>query len=306
MLKRNLFSGIMALAFLFTACEEDRTILPDLGIVATNDPNDAGGGSYAYTYAPLPDRPIQVWYFSPHDLPKDAPIVFIMHGVDRNASTYRNNWVNLARENNWLIVAPEFSSAAWPGSRYYNIGNLMGGSGGTGGSLNPEEEWTFSTIEALFDDIVQRIDGNQKHYHIYGHSAGAQFVHRMMTFKKNLRVDKAISANAGWYTLMDSSTPYPYGVSNTDVDDTQINAALARKVVILLGEADVLVDDNLNTDPGSMLQGPHRFARGQYYFNYHRDLAASRGVPFGWELGTVPGVGHSNRNMAPAAADYFK
>lgn len=288
------------------SCQEDRTILPDLGIVATNDPNDAGGGVYSYVYEPLGDRPIQVWYFSPFDHPVDAQIVFIMHGVDRNASTYRNNWVNLARQNNWILIAPEYSSEAYPGSRYYNIGNLMSGSGGTSGSLNPENEWTFSTVEAIFDDFVSKIEGNQQRYHIYGHSAGSQFVHRMMTFKSNLRVDRAISANAGWYTLMDVSTTYPYGVSNANLSEAQIDRVLAQDMVILLGEADVLTDDNLNTDPAAMAQGPHRFARGQYYFNYHKELAASRGVTFGWTLVTVPGVGHSNRSMAPYAAELLK
>lgn len=307
MYKRLLVVLMLVGTWIMVACEEDHTILPDLGILATNDPNDAGGGSYTYTYAPLSTRPIRVWFFSPHDAPKDAPIVFIMHGVDRNGQTYRNNWVNLARENNWLIVAPEYSNAAYPGSRYYNVGNVFNGSGGTSGSLNPENQWTFSTIEAIFDDVVSKISGNQEHYHIYGHSAGSQFVHRMVTFKENLRVDRIIAANAGWYTMLDQATAYPYGVSNIDViTDDQIKRTLARNIVILLGEADINVDDNLNTDPPAMAQGPHRFARGQYYFNYHKELATTLGVPFGWTLATVPGVGHSNRDMAPHAANFFK
>lgn len=306
MIKRLAFIILGIIVLFETGCQEDRTILPDLGIVATNDPKDAGGGSYTYIYMPLEGRPIKVWYFSPQDKPKDSRVVFVMHGVNRNASTYRNNWVNLARDNNWLLVVPEFSSEHYPGSRYYNLGNLMSGSGGTSGSLNPEEQWSFSTIESIFDDIVAKIEGNQKGYSIYGHSAGAQFVHRMMTFKENLRVERAISANAGWYTLVDLSNTYPFGVNNTEISDAQIEKFLASDMVVLLGEDDVLVDDNLNTDPPAMEQGGHRFARGNYYYSYHKSLAHEKGVPFGWTLATVPGVGHSNRNMALFAAEYFQ
>ena len=31
--------------------------------------------------------------------------------------------------------------------------------------------------------------------------------------------------------------------------------------------------------------------------------AARRNLPFAWRLQTVPGIGHSNAGMAPAAAD---
>lgn len=307
MYKRLLIVLTLVSTCMMISCETDHTILPDLGILATNDPNDAGGGSYSYTYDPLSDRPIRVWFFSPHDAPKDAPIVFIMHGVDRNASVYRNNWVNLARDNNWIIVAPEYSTAAYPGSRYYNVGNVFNGSGGTSGPLNAEDQWTFSTIEAIFDDVVSKIDGDQQRYDIYGHSAGSQFVHRMVTLKSEpMRLRKVIAANAGWYTLLDVGTSYPFGISNLGLSEEQIDQALALDMLVLLGEADVARDDNLSTDPQAEAQGPHRFARGQYYFNYHRELAASRGVPFGWSLSTVPGVGHSNRSMAPFAANFLQ
>jgi hypothetical protein len=43
---------------------------------------------------------------------------------------------------------------------------------------------------------------------------------------------------------------------------------------------------------------PHRLARGRHFFEAARGL----GVPFAWRLVLVPGVGHSNRDMAAAAA----
>jgi hypothetical protein len=48
--------------------------------------------------------------------------------------------------------------------------------------------------------------------------------------------------------------------------------------------------------------GPHCFERGQTFFATARKYAEGIGARFAWELETVPGVGHSNRKMAPAAA----
>ena len=51
-----------------------------------------------------------------------------------------------------------------------------------------------------------------------------------------------------------------------------------------------------------MQQGRHRLARGRTFFDAGLRLAAILQLPFGWQFETVPGVGHSNRLIAPAAA----
>ena len=50
---------------------------------------------------------------------------------------------------------------------------------------------------------------------LFGHSAGGQFVHRMLSFGFRDRVAVAVSANAGTYAMPDLSTPWPFGLGET-------------------------------------------------------------------------------------------
>jgi hypothetical protein len=95
---------------------------------------------------------------------------------------------------------------------------------------------------------------------------------------------------------------FPYGTKNTHLQQTDIVHALAKPLHILLGEADN--DPNhksLRRTPEAMLQGPHRFARGHFYFDYAKNLTEQNNLTFNWHLQAVTNVGHSNRLMANAA-----
>ena len=64
----------------------------------------------------------------------------------------------------------------------------------------------------VFENIKTNLNYLGNSYNMFGHSAGAQFVHRFIQFKPLSRVDKAVSANAGWYTLPDTTIDFPYGL----------------------------------------------------------------------------------------------
>jgi len=52
---------------------------------------------------------MRIYYFKPHRYHADRPVVFVMHGVKRNAGDYLNAWKELAQLYNLLVVVPEFS-----------------------------------------------------------------------------------------------------------------------------------------------------------------------------------------------------
>lgn len=256
-----------------------------------------GTGRFEFEQA---GKTLPVWYFLPDDAKPDTPVLFVMHGVKRDAERYRDEWLPHAKERGFILVTPEFSEKDFPGSDGYNTGNMMDGEK----KPLPQAQWSFSFIESIFDAVKAATGNKSERYSIYGHSAGAQFVHRFMYFVPEARVKQAVAANAGWWTLPDLKVEFPYGLRGNVIDDAGLKAVLARPLVVLLGTEDT--DSNhmhLRRTPEAMAQGAYRYARGQYFFANGQRQAQALGVKFGWKLATAPGVGHVDRDMAPFAVD---
>ncbi|MCC5833284.1 MAG: hypothetical protein JJU20_00985 [Opitutales bacterium] len=257
-----------------------------------------GKGTFRFKNGDGPE--IRVFYYKAKDLPDNSPIMFVMHGVNRDADRYLAEWRRLAREYGFLLICPEFSENAFPGARGYNLGNVFD----TDGNMNPEELWSYSYIEGIFDDVKKRTGYRNRGYYMYGHSAGSQFVHRMIFFQPQARFIKAVSANAGWYTLPLPDIDFPYGLNNTPVSRRDLMRALNQPLVVLLGTKDN--DPNhrhLRRAPEAMRQGDHRFERGHTFYFMGEKQARHLSVNFGWEIKHVPGVAHHNRYMAAAAVE---
>lgn len=245
---------------------------------------------------------MKVFVTRPVNLAPDRPVVFVMHGVKRNAGEYRDQWHDLAIEHDFLLVVPEFSEKSFPGPEHYSQGNVFD----EREVMRVESEWSYAAIEAIFDDVRSRFHMSADTYSMYGHSAGAQFVHRYIFHVPKARVSRIVVANAGWYMMPDFDVAYPYGLGHSAVDRSRLEPGLQLPVTILLGAEDTDTDqENLRRTPEAMAQGPHRLARGQAFFEAARATADQLGVPFNWTLHTVPGVGHDNRLMAPAAIPFL-
>lgn len=245
---------------------------------------------------------MRVYATRPASLAADRPVVFVMHGVNRNANDYRDQWHDLAVEHDFLLVVPEFSQKNFPGSRGYNLGYLEDGKG----KERPKPLWSYSAIEPIFDDVRKRFGMSTRRYALYGHSAGAQFVHRFIFHVPGARVSQVVPANAGWYMMPDYQSGVPYGMGGSIVTPEMLAAAMAMPVTVLLGDKDIDPDDpNLRRTPEAMAQGAYRLARGQMFFETARSWAVRAGVPFNWQRVLVRGAGHDNRQMAPAAVPYL-
>lgn len=269
----------------------------------TSDVSDATAGkllkgSGVKIFDGMPEKRMRVFYHRPVSFEPDGLVLIVLHGVGRNAEGYRDSWRNLSDRHGFLLIAPEFSKDNFPGGRRYARGNMRLESG----VLNPAEEWSFNAVEKLFDDVRSWSGGTRNKYLLFGHSAGGQFVHRMITFLPNSRIERAVAANAGWYAMPDENEDFPYGLRGSGITDAQLSTAFAHNLSVMLGDADADPDsENLNRGDGAMKQGEHRLARGLNYFDAARLKASKMNVPFAWQLEVVPGAGHSTNDVKAAA-----
>ena len=210
---------------MLTACDPNRYVAPETGIdPETGEPSDEpllGKGVFTYdAYEPLGNKPINVYYYVPASADPDSPIVFVFHGTNRNAEDYRDTRISKAEQYNLMVFAPEYRSAFFPGSSGYNLGNVFtNGENPSEQTLNDSSIWTFSTIEPMFDSVISRTSNNSETYHLFGHSAGGQFVHRFVLFNPGARFGTAIASNSGWYTLPDATIEFPYGLGVTPLEN---------------------------------------------------------------------------------------
>ena len=244
--------------------------------------------------------PIRVYAYRSVGWKPGNVIVVVFHGMNRNAEDYRSGWVGHADENNLLVICPEFTQAKYPGPRYYNTGNIMDNTSGNG-RLQPKSSWVFPAIDRIISDIKTRTNAHESPVVVFGHSAGAQMVHRYAIFGGRTDAGLIMPANAGWYTMPDSSVSFPYGLGRVPMSREELVSVFAKPVVVLLGEADVNRTSNLRMTPEADRQGQNRLARGKTFFETAKNKAAEIGVPFNWKLVTVPGVGHQGAKMANAA-----
>lgn len=245
-------------------------------------------------------KPVRVFIVVPAAAGIASRLVAVMHGVDRNAVDYVAPWVGFASLRNRIVVAPEFSSTYWPSSRSYNLGNMFTLSD-TSGSPIPEPQWSFSIVEEIAQNLRQGFLLTDSLYDIWGHSAGAQFVHRMVLFKPRAHIRLAIAANSGSYTFPDTTIVWPYGVrySRLGVHAAELNWFTVRPLLVMRGTADTIRDANLDIAPEADAQGPNRFTRAGNFMNAGRSF--NPGTT--WRLFDVPGVGHDQVAMVPSAQE---
>ncbi|WP_392544405.1 hypothetical protein [Oryzobacter telluris] len=227
-----------------------------------------------------------------------AAVVVVMHGTERNASDYRDAWVPLVQRRPMIVVVPEFPDDDFPGAAGYNLGGVVDADG----DPVPRERWTFAAIEPIVAQVRHQVGNTGRTFALFGHSAGAQFVHRYLEFMPQAPVSTTVAANAGWYTMPDESADFPYGLDALPTPSVDLRALFGRDLVVLLGSDDVETE-NLRRDRGANAQGSTRYQRGLSFFARGRAAAEEDALDFRWRLVVVPGVAHDHVAMSAAAVE---
>ena len=262
-----------------------------------------GAGTFTFTdQQGNPNKPMTVWYYQPAGASPDMPIMFVMHGAQRDAQRCRDEWIPSADGHGFLLIVPEFSHKYYPGNREYTEGNMFDKKGNS----IPEGERGFSVIEHLFDFVKEMTRNQSMSYIIYGHAAGGRFVQRMVLFKKDTRFRVAVAANPGIFVVPVYSENYPYGIRNSGMVPEDLRVAFNKNFVLLLGDRDVFEDDWVQSNKSEILeQGENRFERGMNFFESAKNEASKLGMIFNWKRTIISGAGHEDAQLAETAAQIF-
>ena len=227
--------------------------------------------------------------------PASGPIWFVMHGASRDAERYVRAAAPVAERYGALAVAPAVTKQAYPKGSDYTLRDSL-----------------YAEIERLFDATRRSLGGRQPGYYLFGHSAGAQFTHRLLTFVPGAHALGAVAANAGWYTLPSGDDPrtqsMPYGLRGSPIKPRDLRGFFALPFVVLLGDRDTTTadaDDLVRGTPEAEAQGSTRIERGRFYFRVAQAKAKELQTGFAWRLAVVPRAGHDAARMIESAGFFL-
>jgi poly(3-hydroxybutyrate) depolymerase len=264
----------------------------------TLDPPE-GRSTLPFVDARHPDRPLAVNCYRPAAHRPDDEVVVVQHGMMRNGDDYRDFWIEAAEKHNVLIVAPTFGNEHFPKAEGYNNGLVIGADG----NVSPSADWLYCLPARVVAALRAAGVTRRERVKLFGHSAGGQFVHRLLATQDHAPFEAATAANSGWYTLPSLETRFPEGLAGLNLDDGALARWLAFPMVILAGDRDTNTSDpNLPAQPEALRQGTMRYARAHFMLDFARREAARRSLVVSWRLVSAPGIGHDGAAMSRAAA----
>ena len=250
----------------------------------------------------VPDRALSLECYRPESHKSESPVVIVQHGQSRNGRDYCDAWIPSADKSGALIVAITFPKEAWPDAVTYNNGHVLDESG----ARRPREAWSQAIPGRVFALLREAGVTNRPQMYLWGHSAGGQFVHRLLATQPLGLFEAVGAANSGWYTLPTLQRPYPDGYGGIGLSRDELARLLAYPLVLFAGDRDIDSNsENLPKHPTALAQGPHRFARAHFFLDRAREEATALGVACNWRLIVVPGVAHEGMRMAAFAAQYW-
>lgn len=225
-------------------------------------------------------------------------VLLDFHGSERNGESTRDAAVKIADAYGLYVVAPVFDADDFSNSEYQRGGLVT-----SSGTLLPKDDWTVSLIDDIAEWAHAQVGNDPDDETIgFGHSAGGQFMSRIAAFGPDI-FDKMIIANPSTHVRASLEENLPYGFDGLPSVEAEayLKDYLADPVTIYAGSADNDPDSpDLSMSSAAMRQGDDRLERALFAYEEARELAASRGWEFNWELVIADGVGHSSRGMLDA------
>ena len=251
------------------------------------------------TFAVWNNSDVELFYALPEEINNQTQVLFIIHGGARDSEKYLDIWKKFTEHKNIILVAPEFKRADYEDYEYLNISDDYG-------VLNKNlNEHLHNSLSIFFSFFKSKYNLEIDTYKLYGHSGGAQFVHRLLLFSDYDNVSSAVIAGAGSYTFLNNEN-YPYGLKESNhLSDKKIKRYLSQRVTFLIGNKDIkkFESSKKNNIQGKAMQGNNRFEVGINYFNNLITVSERQKIPLRWKFQIAKGVAHDNEKMSLLASE---
>jgi len=233
----------------------------------------------------LQSDPGQEYYvYVPSTGGHEAPICVLVHGISRNPRDLLKRFIPYAEALGVVVVAPHFTEALHVG--YQRLGR-------DGRGMRSD-----LALNSIVEEVAWLTDASSLQIYLFGHSGGAQFVHRyVMAYPQ--RVARAAIASAGWFTPPDVHHRFPYGIRPSKrlrgvrFDPEEF---LRVPITVLVGSED--------TSPGGVrrskrvdVQGTTRVERARNWVAAMHTAAVTYGLAPAVSLHEMEGGKHSFKTL---------
>ncbi len=229
------------------------------------------------------------YWFQPAPSPGARGVLVAVHGVRRQALDQFAAFSAWATRRQCHLLIPLFDPAHYPD--YQRLGRPGHG------------QRADLHLIALVGDLAQRFDFDPDDLLLFGHSGGAQFVHRFVMAYPDMVRRYALSA-AGWYTFHDDDTDFPLG---TDHLPAGFPAFVAHRFLQIPGRVFVGGREHAQSpllrrnDALDAAQGRDRIDRARRWVDAMRVAARAHALPAPLSLEELPGAAHSFRGLVRRA-----
>ncbi len=240
--------------------------------------------------------------------PEGARLLVSVHGTggrygtaygSASAKDIAELWIDLAREQGWVVLAPKFDAERFG---LYQTLNMHSGKGVR----------SDLRLNELIDQVGRMLPGiDTEKIFLFGFSGGGQFTHRYCLFHSQ-KVDRAVASSAGWYTWPRQSLPYPAGMDTAALatgEKPDFLALAGTKLLVLVGKSDQRYAEPRDEWEGidlRKLQGKTRLERGRKWVAAVGGYVITQGVLSQVRFKTVIGADHSiTKRLRRAVEDWF-
>jgi dienelactone hydrolase len=203
--------------------------------------------------------------YLPYRWSNESKVLVCVHGISRKYKQQIRLLKQYASKNDTILVAPYFSND------YHHA--FQRHEPGTDGSRSDQ------VLDHIMTDVSNRHDINTDKFGLFGFSAGAQFAHRY-ALRNPDKVTKLITCAAGWYTLLDFSKKFPYGLAPDDkgvsrfkITEQNLNDFLKIPITVTVGEYDKRSDSSLNRS--KLINASQGYDRQERAINWVKSISSA-------------------------------